>query len=150
MEYMEFIGAGFTIQTPTEWLITSSPEHQVIFLGANNPQGVRPNVMVSIRAVDDSVTIDKLATETFTAQQAQLPGYRVLEETDNRQRGIFERKYQWTHPTNGHTIVQIQRFYVLGNLFFSFTATRLEQEAQYDVVFKHILDSFRLILTPTP
>lgn len=150
MEYMEFIGAGFTIQTPTEWLITSSPEHQVIFLGANNPQGVRPNVMVAIRAVDDSVTIDKLASETLSAQQAQLPGYRVLKETDNRERGIFERCYQWTRPGSGDVIVQIQRFYVLGNLFFLFTATRLEQEAQYESVFMYMLDSFRLVLMPTP
>lgn len=150
MEYMEFIGAGFTIQTPTEWLITSSPEHQVIFLGANNPQGVRPNVMVSVRAVDDTVTVDKLASETLTAQQAQLPGYRVLNETDNRERGVFERRYQWTRPNGGETVVQTQRFFVLGNLFFSFTATRLEQEAQYEPVFKHVLDSFRLVLTPTP
>jgi hypothetical protein len=73
MEYMEFIGAGFTLQTPTEWLITSSPEHQVIFLGPNNPQGVRPSVMVAIRGVDDSVTVEKLVTETQSAHQTQLP-----------------------------------------------------------------------------
>jgi len=150
MEYMEFIGAGFTLQTPTEWLITASPEHQVIFLGPNNPQGVRPNVMVSIRAVDNSVTVDKLVTETFTAQQAQLSQYRVLNEVDNRDRGVFERTYQWARVNDNAKIIQTQRFYVLGNLLFSFTATRLDQEAQYEPVFKHMLNSFRLVLMPTP
>jgi len=149
MEYMEFIGAGFTLQTPTEWLITSSPDHQVIFLGGNNPQGVRPNVMVAIRAVDDSVTLSKLASETRQAQQTELPQYQVLDEVDNSERGVYERTYRWARPSDNTAIVQTQRFYVLGNLYFSFTSTRLEQESQYDPVFKHMLNSFRLVLTPT-
>ncbi|MDX2076380.1 MAG: hypothetical protein SFZ02_08100 [bacterium] len=149
MEYMEFIGAGFTLQTPTEWLITSSPEHQVIFLGANNPQGVRPNVMVAIRAVEDTVTVSKLAQETLAAQKAELPHYRVLSEMDNSERGVFERTYQWARPSDGASIIQTQRFYVLGNVLFSFTATRLELEVVYEPVFKHMLNSFRLVLTPT-
>lgn len=150
MEYMEFIGAGFTLQTPTEWLITTSPEHQVIFLGPNNPQGIRPNVMVAIRAVDDSVTVEKLVTETLSTQQAQLPQYRVLNEVDNRNRGVFERTYQWVRLNDNAQIIQTQRFYVLGNLLFAFTATRLSQEVQYEPVIKHMLNSFRLVLMPTP
>jgi hypothetical protein len=149
MEYMEFIGAGFTLQTPTEWLITSSPEHQVIFLGGNNPQGVRPNVMVAIRAVDDSVTLSKLASETRQAQQTELPHYQVLDEVDNSERGVYERTYRWARPSDNTAIVQTQRFYVLGNLYFAFTSTRLEQERQHDPIFKHMLNSFRLVLTPT-
>lgn len=149
MEYMEFIGAGFILQIPTDWLITASPEHQAIFWGPNNPQGLRPTMIVSVRIVDDSVTVDKLVTETLSAQQNQLPQYHVLNEIDNRGRGIFERTYQWVRVNDNALIIQTQRFYVLGNLLFTFTATRLGQEVQYEPVIKHMLNSFRLVLNPT-
>ncbi len=148
MAYMNFQGPGFTLEIPTDWYITSSPQFQAIFLGTSTTEGVRPNLSIAIRPVEADVTPEAVAAESLRIQQAQYSEYEVLEEIDFSEQGGsgFWRRYQWLNDSHNMKIVQIQVFLVNDSLLHTLTATTTQtyyDEIQATLV--HMLTSFRFV-----
>ena len=150
MAYMNFQGPTFTMETPTNWVISASPQFQAIFLGPND-QTIRPNLAVSLRPIEAGVTYQAVAEGAKESQQAQYPQYEVLQEVDYGQTGGFGllRQYRWFSADNGISVVQKQVFFVVGQLLFTLTATRGDDlapatAAEFDTTFDHMIETFRI------
>jgi hypothetical protein len=151
MQFMNFQGPNFTLEVPTNWVISSSVNFQAIFLGPGD-QPVRPNLVLAIRALETGVTYTDVAASARETQEKEYPEYRVLEEKDYGESGgsVLIRRYEWLNPANNVRVVQVQAFIVVGQLLFTMTATRaaeLEpaQQQENDKIFDHIIQSFRLV-----
>ena len=150
MAYMNFQGPTFTMESPTDWVVSASPQFQAIFLGPTD-QTIRPNLVVSLRPIEAGVTYQQVAEGAKESQQQQYPQYEVLEELDYGQAGGFGllRQYRWFSADNGISVIQKQVFFVVGQMLFSLTATRGDDLApaiatEYDATFDHMIQSFRI------
>ncbi|MDZ4671906.1 MAG: hypothetical protein SH821_13625 [Phototrophicales bacterium] len=144
MNYIPFKGPGFTLERPQAWTLTASLDYQTMFSADVNAWGVRPNVLLSIRPLNDDASLVAVMQEARNVAQKELSGYEVLQEVDQSPDGWVERRYGWMRGEDDLGIVQLQRFYKVGNVLFAFTATRTEYESEYDEVFYHMLESFKL------
>ena len=145
MAFMQFQGPGFIMETPTDWLITSSAQFQVMFLGPQTGV-VRPNLMVTIRPVEEGATAPQVAAEALAIQQREYPDYTLLEENDYTASGglAFVRKYTWRSPEHDAYILQIQAFFIFSGAIFTLTATCLrDSDAALESTFNHMIRSFR-------
>lgn len=144
MKYIPFKGPGFTLQRPDTWTATASLDYQTMFSDEMNDWGIRPNLLLAIRPINDDASLLDVMEQARMMGEKELNGYTILEEVDkSRGEGWVQRRYGWVRSEDDLGIVQTQRFYRRGNLLFVFTATRTEHEAEYDDVFHHILDSFQ-------
>lgn len=143
MNYIPFKGPGFTLERPATWMTTASLDYQTMFADDVNEWGIRPNILLAIRPINDDASLIDVMEQARIIGEKELNGYTILDEIDRSDEGWVERRYGWVRPENDLGIVQIQRFYRRGNLLFAFTATRTEHEPEYDEVFHHILDSFQ-------
>lgn len=155
MEYKHFQGPGFSMEIPTDWFISSSPESQIIILAPPTETGARPNIAVSMRVVQDDVTLLDLAAEAREIQAEEYADYEVLGEEDYTETGgiAFQRFYQWVPQTSGEPVLQVQTFILAGQILFTITATRFASETEgdtYDEVFGHVIRSFRVEVPLTP
>jgi len=149
--YMQFRGPGFEIEIPTDWLITSAPEYQVMFLGPKYNGELRPNLVITIRPVDENVFPEQIAKETQKIQEKEYPEYQVLEEVDYGKEGgtAFLHRYSWHNSQYDKDILQIQCFFVVARILFTITATRpRDYEQTLDEIFEYMIGSFRLSLYP--
>lgn len=144
MNYIPFKGPGFTLQRPATWQATASLDYQTMFADDMNEWGIRPNVLLAIRPINDDASLVDVMEQARIIGEKELNGYTILEEIDKSREGWVERRYGWVRPDDDLGIVQTQRFYRYGNLLFAFTATRTEHEPEYDEIFHHILNSFQL------
>lgn len=144
MKYIPFKGPGFTLQRPDTWTATASLDYQTMFSDEMNDWGIRPNLLLAIRPINDDASLLDVMEQARIMGEKELHNYTIIEETDKSREGWVQRRYGWVRPEDDLGIVQTQRFYRLGNLLFAFTATRTEHEAEYDEIFHHILDSFQL------
>ena len=144
MNYIPFKGPGFMLERPDTWTATASLDYQTMFSADVNAWGVRPNMLLSIRPLNDEASLGDVMEQARLIAQKELHGYEILQEVDQSPDGWVERRYGWVRTEDDLGIVQLQRFYKFGNLLFAFTATRTEYESEYDEVFYRILESFRL------
>lgn len=150
MQFMNFEGPNFTLEVPTNWVISSSANFQAIFLGPGD-QPIRPNLVLAIRALEEGVTYQDVAASARETQEREYPEFNLLEEKDYGESGgsVLTRRYEWLNPANNVRVVQTQAFITAGQLLFTMTATRAAelkpaQQREVDTIFDHIIQSFRL------
>lgn len=144
MKYIPFKGPGFTLERPKSWTVTASLEYQSMFADEVNEWGLRPNLLLALRPIQDEVTLVDVMEQARLNAERELTGYTIIQEVDQSAEGWVQRQYGWVRPDDNLGIVQTQRFYKSGNFLFAFTGTRTEHEAQYDDIFLNILNSFQL------
>lgn len=143
MNYILFKGPGFTLKRPETWTTTASLEYQTMFSDDVNAWGIRPNMLLSIRPLNDDASLADVMDNARQVAEQELASYEILAEVDHSaDDGWVQRQYGWVRTEDDLGIIQLQRFYKFSNLMFVFTATRTEHEPEYDDIFHHILDSF--------
>lgn len=150
MQFMMFEGPNFTLEVPTNWVVTSSPQLQAIFLGPQDPL-IRPNMVVSLRPVEVNVTYQAVAQAAKETQEKEYPEYTILDEVDFSQFGGIgmKRQYSWVNPTNNAKVVQVQTYFVAGQVLFTLTASRGDHgntnaAEEMDNIFNHMIETFRI------
>lgn len=150
MQYMNFRGPNFTLETPTDWVISSTPQLQAIFL-APNQHPIRPNLAVSLRPVEEQVTVQAVAESAEVNQEREYPQFTVIEEIDFTETGGngFLRRYRWFNATHKTSVDQSQAFFLYQRILYTLTATRpteLEpaESNDLDAIFDHMIRSFRI------
>jgi len=151
-DYMLFRGPGFTMETPTDWLVQSSPAYQAMFIAPRfNPQLTsRSNLLVSIRGVENGLAAVSVAEEARLTQQKEYPEYQILDAVDYSENGAngYKRRYSWRPADTGMVVVQTQAFFVAGQGLFTLTATRPTTDPdEVDGVIDHMIDSFAFSIT---
>lgn len=148
-QWMHFQGPSFTLQAPTDWFITSTPQVQAMFIAQPEAGGLRPNVAVTIRPVEDTVTPRGVAESAREVQQHEYPRYTVLEELDGEETGqpLFLRRYSWFNQSIGVSVLQVQLYCIVSQLLYTVTATRSledEESSRYDDIFRQMIDSLQI------
>jgi len=149
MVFMLFQGPGFELEVPTDWLVVSSPDYQAMFLGPKLKSGARANMMVTVRPVNEDVTLEVIAVQARKFQEHEYDDYHVLDETDYTQEGgiAYLRRYEWGSKQGGNRVSQVQGFFLVDNVLFTLTATRTEKKnKQVDAAFDRMFRSFRVKL----
>jgi hypothetical protein len=144
---MQFEGPDFHLEVPTRWLITSTPDVQVLFLGPAEGRAVRPNFAIAIRVVDDGVTAADIASLTAAVQQDTYAQYALEYEHPLSLDGVpgVELRYGWHNADAGITVVQTQRLVVRDNLLYALTATHAADETPAIIqLLDEMLESFAL------
>lgn len=146
MDFMNFQGPGFTMEVPSNWLVTSTPQVQVVFIGPND-QGAKPNLAITIRRVKEGTTLDQIVQSAKEKQQQNYPEYTVIQEGIlNNTAGMgYHRVYRWYNQDVGLRVVQQQRFFLVNDALVTLTATREDKDVNemFDAVFEHMFESFR-------
>ena len=142
----DFQGPGFSLQIPTDWLITSDQNFQAIFLAINESKP-RPNLSIAMRKLDDDVTLADVINITQRTKQEQYENYQSLESIQPSEFAWIHR-YQWHQPELGIGIYQVQVAFLVQNILFTLLGTCLvSQVGTYDSVFTDMYSSFRINLT---
>lgn len=150
MAFMNFQGPTFTMQVPTDWFITSSPQFQAVFTPPKDGDtGVKANLIVSIRPVKKGVTAVAIAQAAKETQQKEYPEYEVVTETAVTDAPVsyFRRLYRWYNTERKVAIVQSQAYYVHENRLYTLTATQPVIGAdgnEVDKILGQMMDSFKL------
>src|SRR5690606_11660884 len=121
MEFMTFNGPTFVINMPTNWFVSATAQYQAIFTDPMPQDGFQANLMISIRAVQEEVTVKDVATIAKRTQEKEYPSYQLIEETDTEQG--FKRVYRWHHPEQNKDFNQVQLFVINDNRLYTLTAT---------------------------
>jgi hypothetical protein len=149
MNTMRFQGPGFALDAPTDWLITASPQAQAIFLGPDI-NGVRSNLIVTIRSVAESATLKDLARLADESQRALSTAYTVINEHDYSDEGGAAFVRSFTRIVGeGTEVFQIQALFLLNGNLFTMTGTRANEGdparlAGIDATLEHMVFSFVL------
>jgi hypothetical protein len=149
MDTMNFQGPTFTMLVPTQWLITSSPRFQAIFVAPPTADGVRANLAVAMTPVQDMVTLEAVVVDARKVQETEYPQFQVLAEgpiTEKAGEG-FRRTYRWVSSDQNLPLQQTQEFFLRGGMLYTLTATREDREAGkvFDEPLEQMLVSFSLI-----
>jgi hypothetical protein len=146
---MLFEGPTFTMEAPTNWVVSSSPQFQAIFLGPTD-QPIRPNLIISIHPVNADVTPESVAETARQTQTSEYNGYEVLAEVNFSEydgQGVM-RRYRWVNPNGDVPVVQVQAFFIHQAMLHTLTATRAETVPagigqNVDEIFDRMMQSFR-------
>lgn len=147
MQTKTFEGPGFCLEIPTDWFITSSMQFQAMFIAPPGDQGERANLAVSMTPVQSDANLRSVIESARETQEKEYPQYQVLEEQDSIDpEGTFRRRYQWYNPKNGVRVIQLQIFWITGQILFTITTTRTNVQGaeEFENIFDKIIDSFRL------
>jgi hypothetical protein len=148
MTYMHFQGPTFTMEVPTNWFVSATPQFQALFLASPTQDPVRANLAVSMRPVEKDVTVEAVAEAAKANQEREYPEYEVLAEVDFTDQGGagFQRCYQWLNQQHDAEVIQVQTFFVVNQILYTLTATRSKSSAspELDDVFDHMVTSFRI------
>ena len=148
MLFMNFRGPSFTMQVPSNWYITSSPQFQAMFVAPPSAAGQRANLAVAITPVKDDVTAQSVAEAAKQTQQKEYAEYQVLTEGDYPTSAGpgYQRQYKWYNRDRDAHIMQRQVFYVAGQMLHTVTATRQESgdASEFDQILDQMLASFKM------
>lgn len=154
MDTKHFQGPGFSLQVPTDWFISSSPQLQVIFFAPPEADGFRANLAIAMRLLQGDVALNAVATEARRIQEAEYPEYQVIREFDFTEQGgiAIQRVYRWWDETAGRPLLQMQTFVLAGQVLFTLTATRIARDGApgeaLDAIFNQMVNSFRIEIPP--
>jgi hypothetical protein len=147
MAFMNFQGAGFQLEVPTDWLITSSPQFQSAFIAPAAKFG-KANLTINTRSVEKNATLLAIATAARGMQAREFPKFEVISEgmVANTGDRAYERVYRWENDQNGAKIWQRQVLILIPGILLTVTATREDREntQELDAIFEHMLSSFAL------
>jgi hypothetical protein len=142
--YMNFQGPTFHLDIPTDWTITSSPQFQAVFLAPGSGDGLRPNMTISMRPVQEGVTPAAVAEEAAQLQRQRHADFTVLEESSAEEKSpSFFRRFRWTNTEQQVSVLQAQVYIVYGGLLYIITTTSTG-DAAIEESFAHMLNTFRL------
>lgn len=122
----EFKGPGFTMQVPTDWYITSTPQIQAMFISPPQEGGFQANLMITMNPVEEKVTLESIADETKQNQIAQYPEYEVQEEgfQPGTNQKAFKRTYEWFNKDKSLRVYQKQVMILVNGMVYVLTTTR--------------------------
>jgi hypothetical protein len=152
MVMKDFKGPGFSLQVPTDWYITSTPQIQAMFVSPPYEDGAQANLMVTINPVEEGVTVQSVAEEARKNQEAQYPEYEVLAEGEIKgtEGKGFQREFEWINADKELRVYQKQVLLVVHNMLYVLTTTRPAVEErteivkQIDATLQQMLNSFKL------
>jgi len=151
--WVDFQGPLFTLRSPSDWYVTSTPDIQAMFIEPNRGQEIRANVIISLRPVQENVTVDGVLGSAQEQQRAQYPEFNLVAQ-EEVQAGEGVGKYQmytWVNPENGVPVLQAQAFFIVNNLLFTLTATCDQREQEEATpVFNEMFGSLRISAPPAP
>jgi hypothetical protein len=153
MEYMTFQGPGFQLEVPTDWLITSSPDYQVMFKSQiTRESSFHPTVIVIIRPVEADKKLSMVAEEIRTWYASEYAEFEVVSSVDYTEKGglAYLHTFTWLYEENKTRIRQIQCLYRIADALFLLTATRTENDPSWDEVLTHIIESFQFTIPAEP
>jgi hypothetical protein len=148
----DFKGPGFSMQVPTDWYITSSPQIQAMFISPPQGEGLQGNLMVTMNPVEDGVTVEEIASEAKKNQLAQYPEYELLAEglVEGSENQVYTREYKWFNEKKALRVHQRQIMYLVDQMLYILTTTRPETDTiteaikRLDAQMEMMLQSFSL------
>jgi len=146
--WMNFLGPGFTLIVPSDWLIQATPEIQVIFLAPETNQMLQTNLMITLRPVEPSVTVVDIAAFLKETQQTDYAEFVLTREQPINAGTIagIERMFQWVDRAENMRVGQCQGIFVHQEVLFTLTITyALEEKERIQPIFDEIVDSLRLV-----
>ena len=142
METKHFQGPGFTMQIPTDWFITSSPQFQAMFVAPASEFGIRANLAVSMTPVKEDVTARMVAENARKNQEIEYAEYSVLGEDEAvTPDKSFTRIYKWYNSSKNMHLLQKQIFLVVNQMLFTVTSTRQigEETEEIDAILEEMI-----------
>lgn len=148
----DFKGPGFTMQVPTDWYITSTPQIQAMFISPPQGEGLQANLMVTMNPVEDGLTVEEIASEAKKNQLAQYTDYEILTEglVEGSDEQVFTREYKWFNEKKSLRVHQRQVMYLVNRMLYILTTTRPETDTlneavkRLDAQMEMMLQSFKL------
>jgi hypothetical protein len=140
-----FQGPGFHMDVPTDWLITSSPQFQVVFIAPPEKYG-RANLAINIRPVTKDATLEEIQQTAAKMQQRDYAKYQLESEGElpNTNGMGYQRTYTWFNERNNVHVYQKQLMFLVNEMLTTITITReLEPKSkEVDEIFNQMLASF--------
>jgi hypothetical protein len=151
--WIDFRGPTFTLEIPSHWYITATPQVQTLLLGPEDDSGVRPSFSISMRPVQEQVTAAAVAQETRETQEASYPEYDIIAEedfTDETNAGYI-RRYRWHNEERDLDVHQVQAFLVIEGILYTLTGTRPAIiSSDIDDSLTRMIDTFRVLSEQPP
>jgi hypothetical protein len=145
MATLLFQGPGFHMDVPSDWMITSSPQFQVMFVAPPGPSG-RANLAISIRPVKDGTTVQEVAAAALKMEQRDYAEFRVEAEGELPGTGGlgYQRSYRWLNERNKTRVYQKMVLFLVKGMLTTITATREDSEPAkaLDAAFEGMISSF--------
>lgn len=145
MAEMNFKGPGFQMKVPTDWLITSNPQVQAMFI-APPRTGMRANLIITLRPLDPDATLEAVVNTALSTQKKEYPEFALLEEGEYRNGELVghQHLYKWYNQQHSTHILQRQVIFVAGQMLTSITSTRTYADGaeDLDLAFEAMLESF--------
>jgi hypothetical protein len=147
--WIGFQGPSFTMRVPSNWVLTATPELQVVVLEPERPAGeLRANLIVSLRPVTEGLTSAAVLESTRKNQLEQYPHFKLHEEgvVNGRKGEGSYQNYTWLNPENSIPVAQVQAFFVANKMLYSITTTCDERRAKAVMyILGEMLNSFQII-----
>jgi hypothetical protein len=145
MQMMAFQGPTFTLQVPTHWFVSSTPQFQAVFLmPSDGIRLLRPSVTISLRPVLDDVTAAAVAASEMSYLREAHPDLQILDEfgfDDNGQKRFY-RRFSWHDAENNLDILQSQSFVIEAGTLYVITTTS-NGDPEIESIFADMLESFK-------
>lgn len=141
-----FRGPNFTMQVPSEWLITATPQVQTLFLSPESDLPVQANLSVTIRGAQDDVTADAVADSVIETQRQSFADFNLHERSSADVGGVEGETFvcRWLNADVNTHITQAHRIALKDNRLYSLTATYPDGVSDEVVsTLAGMLDSFR-------
>jgi hypothetical protein len=154
MQTMPFFGPTFILEMPTDWFVGASAQFQAALRSPMPDGNIFPNVVITIRRLEEGVTLRDVIVGAREIQEKEYPAYTVLSEsplTTNSVPGI-RRKFEWQPPGRDTGVHQQQISFLKGQQLYTLTATRAANSAkssEIDQLFDHIVGSFEFRASQT-
>jgi hypothetical protein len=145
MTEMYFKGPGFHMKVPSDWFITSNPQVQAMFV-APTQNGARANLMITLRPLDPSATLESIVATTLETQKKEYPEFVILEQGEYPKGDLIghQHLYSWYNQQHSAHIVQRQVIFIAGQMLVSITTTRTRtgDADDFDIILTAMLQSF--------
>lgn len=149
MDWMNFLGASFSLKVPTTWLVVSSPEYQTMFVSPPTAEKQHFTMTIFIQPYDETVPLAQLYETMNQSQQASYAQYTVLQSHEgytDRQIPYFQRVFRW-QQANGMGVLQTQTFFHKDGFVYILLSTRAEQTTEQtaqlaDDIFANMVNTF--------
>jgi hypothetical protein len=145
MTTLHFQGPGFSLQVPSDWFNTAAPQIQAMFI-APPRQGVRANLMITLRPLDEAVTLEEVVRSSLETQKKEYAEFELLEDSEYKHEDLIghQHYYKWFSKEHNARIVQRQVMFVRDRILTTITTTRTDFPGVEDLdnTFDTMINSF--------
>lgn len=147
MQWIDYVGPGFTLEVPSTWRAVSSTQFAAMFLRPNTDAAIRPNLVIAIQRVAEDVTAEGVAASALEQQKVNYQDYSLLDErawSTNDSEGVL-RSYTWFNADKNTGVVQNQCVYRKHQLIYTITSSRSSNDPDgtyLDEAFERMITSF--------